>query len=189
MKKLSVIVAACVAFAAPVARAQDAAPRQLHVAPLVGAYVPTGDQRDDLEDALLVGLQLSYDVHPYVAVVGTFGWAPTEVKGLAEDLDLFQYDLGVQGQYPVALSNGVTLKPFVGAGLGARTYSFRDLDDVDAETDLAGYFSAGGAVLYRGVEVALTARDYLTDFDGVGAEGDSSTRNDLSLFASVGYAF
>jgi hypothetical protein len=37
--------------------------------------------------------------------------------------------------------------------------------------------------------VSVTARDYLTSFDGIGPEGDASTRNDLGLFASVAMRF
>jgi hypothetical protein len=94
----------------------------------------------------------------------------------------------VQGQYPVALASGWTLKPFVGVGVGARTYDFRDLD-VGTETDFAGYVAAGAGVEYRAVELRLTARDYLSAFDGIGAEVDSTARNDLGLFASVGARF
>jgi outer membrane protein with beta-barrel domain len=186
MKKLSVVVAAVAALAATTARAEEPV-RRWSIAPLVGAYIATGDQRDVLDDSLLTGLTLSYEIHPNLAVVGAFSWAPTQ--DLREnDLDLFQYDLGLQGQYPVALTRSLTLKPFVGVGLGARTYEYRDLA-VDAETDFAGYVSAGAGLEYEALELRLTARDYLSAFDGIGVEGDSSARNDLSLFASVGLRF
>jgi hypothetical protein len=78
---------------------------------------------------VLAGLTASYDVLPYLAVVGSFGWAPTEVKNLSNSkLDLYQYDLGVQGQYAFDAGYGLTLTPFAGLGAGGRTYSFRDLD-------------------------------------------------------------
>jgi hypothetical protein len=190
MKKLFAAVTAFAALAATPALAQQQAPRKLQVAPFVGAYVATGDQRDLLDDGLFGGLTASYDVHPYAAVIGSFGWAPTQAKGLArdEDLDIFQYDVGVQGQFPFDTGNGVTLKPFAGIGVGARTYSFRDLD-VDTETDFAGIVALGGSVEYRAFAVSVTARDYLTSFDGIGPEGDASTRNDLGLFASVAMRF
>jgi outer membrane protein with beta-barrel domain len=187
MTRLFLITAAVLAFGSAAARADEPA-RQLSVAPYLGAFIGTGDQRDLLDDAVLTGFTVSYEAHPYVAIVGAFGWSPTQVKGLGEDLDLFQYDLGVQGQYPVALANGVTLKPFLGVGAGARTYNFRDLD-VDAETDFAGYVSAGANVEYRQVALGLTARDYLTAYDGLTGQDESSTRNDLGLFASIAYRF
>jgi outer membrane protein with beta-barrel domain len=188
MKKTFVAVAALAALATTSAQAQES-PRKFEIAPLVGAYVPTGGQRDLLDDSVLVGLTASYDVIPYVAVLGSFSWAPTHAKGVGNgDLDLFQYDLGVQGQYPIALGNDLTLKPFVGVGAGARTYDFRDLK-VDAETDFAGYVSAGASLQYKAVAVSLTARDYLTPFDGIARKVSTTTRNDLALFGSVGVRF
>ncbi len=187
MKKLLAIAAAVIAFASTPARADEPS-RKLGVAPFVGAFVGTGDQRDLLDDSVLTGLTATYEVTPYVAVVGAFGWSPTQVKGLRQDLDLFQYDLGVQGQYPVALMDGWTLKPFLGVGAGARTYNFRDLD-VDAETDFAGYVAAGANVEHGPLALGLTARDYVTAYDGLAGEADQTARNDLGLFASVSVRF
>jgi opacity protein-like surface antigen len=189
MKRLLTIAAASLALASTAARAEEAQ-RRLDVEPFMGAYLPTGDQRDVLEDAFLAGVTASYDVHRYLAVVGTFSWSPTQVKGLAakEDLDLLQYDLGVEGHYPFALGGGLTLQPFVAVGGGARTYSFRDLD-VDAETDLAGYVAAGVSAQRGAFTVRVGARDALTDFDGLSGDGADSTRNDLAVFAGVGMRF
>lgn len=192
MKKLITAVAALVALAATPVLAQEQEPvRKFQVSPYVGAFIPTGDQRDVLDDALLTGLTLSYEANPYLSVVGSFGWAASQgmqAFSLDEDLDVFQYDLGVQGQYPVVLGSSLTLKPFVGAGVGARTYDFRDLD-LDAETDLVGYLSAGANLDYRSFTVGLAVRDYISDYDGIGVDEDSSTRNDISLFTTVGVRF
>jgi hypothetical protein len=191
MKKLVTAVGALVALAATPALAQEQEPvGKFQIAPYAGAFLPTGDQRDVLDDAFLAGLTLSYDVHPYVAVVGSFGWAGSQQRALTldEDLDVFQYDLGVQGQYPLAMGKDLTLKPFVGAGLGGRTYEFRDLD-VDSETDFVGYLSVGANLEYRQFAVGLTMRDYISDYDGIGREEDSEMRNDIALFASVGARF
>lgn len=188
MKRLIVIAAAVVGLTS-VASAQERT-RPFDVEPFVGAYVPTGDQRDLLDDAVTVGLTASYDVHDYVAILGSFSWAPTQVKGLAtdEDLDLFQYDVGVEGHYPFALGGGWAVQPFLGLGAGARTYSFRDLD-VDAETDFAGYVAAGVGAQRGPLSVRLSARDYVTSFDGLDGSGDDEARNDVSIFAGVGMRF
>jgi hypothetical protein len=191
MKKLVTAVGALVALAATPVLAQEQEPaRKFQISPYAGAFLPTGDQRDVLDDAFLAGLTLSYDVHPYVAVVGSFGWAGSQQQALTldEDLDVFQYDLGVQGQYPLAMGKDLTLKPFVGAGVGARTYEFRDLA-VDSETDFVGYLSVGANLEYRQFAVGLTMRDYVSDYDGVGREEDSEMRNDIALFASIGVRF
>lgn len=192
MKKLTAVLAAVLALGATAARAEEKpASRPFSISPYVGAFIPTGDQRDILDDAVQVGLTLSYDVHPNVAVVGSFSWAPTKAKGIVlsdRDLDLFQYDLGVQGQYPVVVAGDVTLRPFLGVGAGARTYSFRQ-SGLSSETDFAAYVSAGAKAEYKGFELGLTARDYLTAFDGLQGTESSTARNDLSLFASVGMRF
>lgn len=188
MKKLLATVFVFVTFASTHARAED--PRRLEVAAYAGAFLGTGDQRDLLDDAVLTGLIASYDIHPNVALVGSFAWAPSQAKGLAldNDVDLYQYDVGVQGQLAYELSSEVTLKPFAGLGVGARTYSLRNRD-VDAETDFAGYAALGASAEYRGFALRLTARDYLTSFDGLAGGGLSEARNNLGLFASAGMRF
>lgn len=187
--KRFIVIAAAVAGLTTTARAQEQT-RPFDIEPFFGAYVPTGDQRDLLDDALTVGLTASYDVHPWVAIVGSFSWAPTTVKGLAvdDDLDLFQYDAGVEGHYPFALGGGWAVQPFLGLGAGARTYSFRDLD-VDAETDLAGYVAVGVSAQRGPLTVRLSARDYVTSFDGLDGTGDDEARNDVSIFAGIGMRF
>src|ERR671930_799079 len=61
--------------------------------PFVGAYIPTGDQRDLLKDAVLVGAQLSYNVIPAFSVTGSFGWSPSKDRITAgnQTLDIYQY--------------------------------------------------------------------------------------------------
>lgn len=187
MKKLMIVAAAILGIAGN-AQAQDTT-RKLEISPYAGAYLGLGDQRDTLEDAFLAGLRLKYDFHPYVALTGSFAWSPTEAKQFAnEKLDVYQYDLGVQGQYPIALTADWTLKPFVGVGVGARTYDFRDLN-ADAETDFVWYSELGAGIERGPLAFAVTARDTMSAYDGLAGEQDSTTRIDLQLFGSVGLRF
>lgn len=189
MKRLVATLSTLVALAAP-ALAEEAPPT-MQLAPLLGALVPTGHQRALLDDAVLVGLTASLDVHRNVALVGAFGWAQTEGHGLAARsaiLDIAQYDLGIQGQLPIELGDGQTLKPFLGAGLGGRTYRFRDLH-VEAETDLVGYYALGVSLECRNLVIGATARNYLSDFDGIGAERGSSRASEVVVFGSLGARF
>jgi hypothetical protein len=192
MKKLVTAVAALVVLASTPALAQDREQgRKLQLSPYAGAFVPTGGMRDVLDDAFLTGLTLSVDLHPYLAVVGSFGWAASEGKEaatLGQDLNVFQYDVGLQAQYPFALGRGLTLKPFVGAGVGARTYDFSDLD-VGTESDFVNYFSAGASLEHRHLALGVTVRDTLSEYDGTVAAEDSSTHNDLAFFGSIGARF
>jgi len=178
MKKHLAVLAAVAALTASPARSQEP-DRRLELSPMVGAFVPILDQRDVFSDALLLGLRGTYDFHPNVALVATVSWARPESGG--EGVDLFQWDVGVQGQAPLALSGTWTLKPFVGVGIGTRTYAYVDLD-LDAQTDFA-FYSALGADLRTGrFGLGLTARHQLTAFSPV---GDSDARGDLALFATA----
>lgn len=192
MKKLVTAVLAHVLFVSTPALAQEQEPApSFQVSPYAGAFIPTGGQRDVLDDAVLTGLTLSFDLHRNLAVVGTFGWAASEGKDgltLGEDLNVFQYDMGLQGQYPFAIRKGLTLKPFVGAGFGVRTYDFSDLD-VNTQSDFVHYFAAGANLEYRHLAVGLAVRDYFGVYDGLLVDEDSSTHNDLAVFTSFGARF
>ena len=182
MKKTLALLSALAALAAAPARAEEPAAR-LEVAPLVGAFMPILDQRDTLGDALLVGLVGTYDFHPNVAFAASVAWAAPEAAG--RTVDLFQWDIGLQGQLPYALSGSWTLKPFVGVGVGTRTYDFRTAA-IETETDFHFYSALGASLRRGGLDVALTLRHELTTG---GPQGDSGTRGNLAPFASVGYRF
>jgi hypothetical protein len=158
--------------------------------PYVGAYIPTGDQRDLLKDAVLVGGQASYRINPNFAVTGTLGWSPSEdrVTPGNEKLDLWSYDVGGELRAPSWLQSGaLDFTPFVGLGAGARTYNYRDLD-VDSKTNFAGYGMLGGELGFGRFGFRLEARDYVSQFkpfDG----GDSKTRNDVTLATGLTLKF
>src|SRR5688500_1994982 len=116
--------------------------RGFEVRPYAGAYIPTGDQRDLLEDAVLVGAQASYWLRPQLAITGTFGWSTSKdrISVGNEKLDLYQYDIGAELRAPSWFTSGTwDFTPFAGLGVGGRTYDYRDLDDVDAKTNVAGF--------------------------------------------------
>lgn len=186
---LAATLSALAALAAP-AFAEEA-PRTTQLSPLLGVLIPTGHQRVILDDGVLIGLTASLDVHRNVALVGAFGWAQTAGHGLtlrSATLDVAQYDLGVQGQLPIELADGQTLKPFLGAGVGGRTYRFRDLH-VEAETDLVGYYALGVSLECRPLVISATARNYLSDFDGIGAKRGPSRASEFAVFGSLGARF
>jgi len=181
------------------ATAQEVVGRKIEVRPFVGAYVPTGDQRDELKDAFALGTTLAFRATPALSIVGSFGWSPAEAKlasaaaaddDAANDLDLFQYDAGLELGRDFALgASAWTWRPFIGIGAGARTYSFRDRN-VDSETDFAGYGAAGVQFDAGRFGFRLEARDYLSSFDGLdGKLSDSSTRNDLFLTGALSVQF
>jgi hypothetical protein len=168
--------------------AQDVQPRGA-LRPFVGAYIPTGEQRDFLKDAVLVGAQASWDVNQNLGLTASFGWAPAKDRVSVGDqtLDAFQYDLGIEGRAPQWLGTS-TFAPFLGAGLGARTYSYRDLD-VDSRSNLAGYTAIGFDLDVGPLGVRVEGRDYVSQFKPLTGGGDATTRNDLALLAGLAVRF
>ena len=150
-----------------------------------GALLPTGDQRDALRNARMNLAQLSFAVRPYLAVTTSAGWARSRDIATTGDpkLDVFTYDVGAELRADRWLSGkALTFTPFAGAGAGGRSYNYRSLD-VDATHNLAAYGSAGGELGYRRIRFRVEARDYLTGFKPLSANGASGRRNDVSVMA------
>jgi len=184
--------AALIALAplASVASAQ-APSTQFELRPLVGAYIPTGDQRDLLKDAVLVGGQASWRLVPALALTGAFGWSPSKDRITAgnQTLDIYQYDVGAELRTPSAYDAGIVdFTPFVGLGVGGRTYSYRDLD-VGSKTDFDGYGAIGGDIGFGPLALRIEGRDYVSQFKPLTGTGPTKTRNDIGLAAGIGYRF
>lgn len=195
--RYAALVAALATFAGSPARAQtgnEAAPRldpAFEVRPLVGVYIPTGDQSDIVKSAVLTGVQLSYAVIPHFAVTGTFAWSPTKDKVTAgnETVDLFQYDLGVEGRLPKTVGTGKwVISPFIGAGLGGRTYDYRDLD-ASSETTFAGYGALGADFWAGRYGFRIEGRDFISNFKGLSGGQSGETRNDIGVFGTLTMRF
>jgi hypothetical protein len=122
-----------------------------------------------------------------LALNGTFGWAPSRDLRTIEHpkLDVFSYDVGAEARGSEWFTDSpVTFAPFVGAGAGARSYNYRNLN-VDATHNLAGYASAGGELGVGRVGVRLELRDYLTGFKPLIGRGVSDTRNDIVIMVGL----
>lgn len=181
MKKLSLAVLLAL-LSAPAARADEPA-RRFEVAPFAGAFVPVAGQRAALSSALLLGARGTWDLHENVAIAATAAWARPESGGA--DVDLFQWDIGLQGQAPVALGRGWSLEPFAGVGVGTRTYSFVKLDRQD-RTDFVFYSGLGVDLRRDRLAVGVTARHQLTAFSPA---GESDARGDVALLGSLSWRF
>jgi hypothetical protein len=172
--------------------AQSASVGNFEIRPYVGAYIPTGDQRDLFKDAILAGAQGSYRFTPSIALTATVGWSPTEDRLTAgqETVDLWQYDIGAELRAPAWLQGeSWDFSPFVGLGVGGRTYDYRDLDNVDAKTNFAGYGALGGEFGFGQFGLRIEGRDYLSRFEPLTGTGDAKTRNDVSVAAGLTIRF
>lgn len=159
--------------------------------PFVGAFIPTGDQRDLLKDAVLVGGQASWRLVPALALTGTFAWSPSKDRITAgnQTLDIYQYDLGAELRTPSAYDAGIVdFTPFVGLGLGGRTYSYRNLD-VGSKTNFDGYGAIGGDIGFGPIALRIEGRDYVSQFKPLTGTGSTKTRNDIGLAAGIAYRF
>jgi hypothetical protein len=188
-RQVVIALAAVTAFTAA-ANAQTPTIK-FEVRPIVGAYIPTGDQRDILKDAVLVGAQASWHVIPALSFTGTFAWSPSKDRITAGDqtLDIYQYDVGAELRGASWYQTPAwDFTPFAGLGLGGRTYDYRDLD-AGSTTDFDGYGSLGGDFGIGAFGVRIEGRDYVSQFKPLTGTGDSKTRNDISLFVGLAYRF
>lgn len=153
----------------------------------VGALVAAGGERNLLDDAVLVGLTGSYEVIPFLAVVGSVSRAQTDAPREGER-SLLQYDVGLRGQLPFGAAEGVTVVPFLGGGVGARTTDDREVGGT-VNTDLTAYVGVGARVEYLFGNASVTVRDYVSGGHGPSLSNGRGTRHDLALCASVGVRF
>lgn len=178
-------------FIASAGTAQAQGSTAFELRPFVGAYIPTGDQRDLLKDAVLVGGQASWRAIPLLALTGTFAWSPSKDRLTPgnQTLDIYQYDVGAELRTPSGYNAGFAeLTPFVGLGLGGRTYSYRDLD-VGSKTNLDGYGAIGGDIGLGPIAFRIEGRDYVSQFKPLTGSGSTKTRNDIGLTAGIAYRF
>jgi hypothetical protein len=192
-----VLAVAALVLSARTASAQGPTTK-VELRPFVGAYVPTGAHRDLLRDAVLVGAQLGRPLTEYLAVTGSFGWAPAADKTPAagidfssrdEDVDLYQYDLALEGRLPdLAPSTRWSTRPYAALGVGGRTYSYRDVPGVGAETNVIGFGAVGLDVAppTRSLGIRFEVRDNVSAFKGLrGERGERTARNDVQFTAGL----
>jgi hypothetical protein len=151
--------------------------------PVVGVYIPTGDQRDALRDAFHLGAQASYPILPRLSVVGAVAWSASQRRDAPDNAttNVFHYDAGVEGYAAERRKNsGWYLSPFAGLGLGGRTYRARRGDEGD-QTRFTGYGALGAEATKRRFGIRFEARDYLSKSGPTRTQEKSGTRNDVTL--------
>lgn len=160
---------------------------------IAGAYIPTGSQADLLKSSVALGMQGGVELNPMLHLVATVTYATPKTKGVAftDDVHLYQYDAGAE-LFHVYSASGETIhwtfRPFLGAGVGARTYNPQH-SDVKSTTDMAGYGSLGAELQHQNIAVRLEARDYVTRFNGFRSELKTKTSNSLVVGGGLAFHF
>jgi len=182
------------------APAASRAPAGLELRPYIAAFVPTGLQRAVLGNAVVTGGQVGWQFHPHLAVTGSFGWAPTRNKQTVvidgrvstrsrEPLDLFAYDVGLEGRGTSFQGFAAwSTRPYLALGVGGRTYRYRHLDGADPQTNLVGYAAVGLDVNPDAGRVGLRveARNNVSAFRGLPGEFRAAQgRNDVQVSAGL----
>ena len=158
------------------------------IRPFAGAIIPTGDQRQLFTDAVMVGVQAAVELSPNFHVLGTFAWVPAQNKYpvALNNVNIFKYDVGVELGFARPIGGAWEVRPFIGAGLGARTYAYQ-ASTLATKTCTAGYGAMGTEFQLARTALRLEARDNLYCFRSPVSSVGSETRNDIGLAFGVAY--
>jgi hypothetical protein len=123
-------------------------------------------------------------------MLGTFGWVPGQTKypGLNDDVQILQYDVGVEFNMVRALGAAWLFRPFVGAGAGARSYLYEN-NDLRDRTCAVGYGALGMELQLDRAAIRLEGRDNVFCFRSALPRIKSTTRNDVGLSLGLAYHF
>jgi hypothetical protein len=184
------VIVAVLAFAVR-AQAQQVNTPTISVRPIVGALVAVGSQHDAMKNGVLVGGQGAWALDPNFAVLGTFGWSRSQDLTSAQqpNLDLYQYDLGLEGRTnDLTRGTVVITRPYAAVGAGARTYDLRNVVGTHLQTNPLLYSALGVELDHSGgvFGLRLEARDNITAFKGFRGEfADRTARHDLQFSAGL----
>lgn len=190
-RRCAALVVALVLAPLPLALAiAQEQPLGVELRPFLGAYFPMGTHADLLKTGSLVGFQLALRANRYVAVVGTAAWLPNGDRTASVDqaVDLYQYDVGAEAGMSRSLGTGAVVRPFLGLGLGGRTFGYRDREP-DPQHNIATYGAAGGQVQMGRLGLRVEARGYITGFKGLTGElTERKTRKDVTIATGLAVA-
>jgi hypothetical protein len=189
MRRLAVSLMAVAALAAsPQLRAQESTTiGAFELRPLVGAFIPTGSMRNEFRDAALYGIQggfeLSSDIH---LLLGGF-WSRNDTHASivgSKRADIWQFDAGIEANMIKPMGRDWFFRPFVGGGLGVRSYDYSATDG--SNRCFAGYGSVGAETQRFEGAFRFEARNYVTCYESP-ITGVKKTRNDVGL--TLGFVY
>jgi hypothetical protein len=102
------------------------------------------------------------------------------------NVDLFAYDVGMEMGWVWRLDEAWELRPFLGAGVGGRTYAYKASMVAD-QTTPAAYGALGTEFQHHRVALRLELRGHAFAFRSPVPGVASANQNDLSV--SIGLAY
>lgn len=114
--------------------------------------------------------------------------AHNKYSGFDENVSIFAYDVGTELGMVQTLGAGWELRPFVGLGVGARTYAYK-ANGLSDRTCAAGYGALGSEFQFDKLALRLEARDNVFCYRSPIAGVASKTRNDVGLAFGFAYHF
>ena len=161
---------------------------RLELRPVLGGLLATGAQRRTFEDAALLGVHLAAELRRNFHVVGAFSYIPSQTHradGGHDEILIFQWDLGAELNSRLRARRYWTPRPFVGGGVGRRTYENKRLELRHGYATVYGGFGIEYQTDVIGVR--LEARDYVSRFAGFDGTEPRGVRNDIALAIAIAY--
>ena len=155
-------------------------PRLLEVRPFVALSIPLGAQRESVNDALTLGLQGAMELEDGVHLVASGDWtsATAYVNGGSASVDVYQYDLGLELSRLHPPFFGWALNPFVGAGIGGRTWDYA-APSLRSRNCSAAYLGGGTELRHERTAIRVELRGQAFCYHVPGRSGEAVTRSDL----------
>ena len=175
-------------LAVAAAGAQTAPYPTVELRPFVGAFIPTGAQASDFKSVFSFGSQAALEISDYVTLTGNFAYSPatSKIPTIESRVHAYTYDVGAEFRTRAPLLTDLDMVPFLGGGLGGRTYDYAD-SRLPTESFFLGYGSVGTEFQLGRSAMRLELRDYVSQYNRPVDTKASSTRNDLNV--SLGFAY
>jgi hypothetical protein len=158
------------------------------IRPFAGAMFATGPQRGLFGNAPMFGIQAALETRPEFHLLGTFGWMPAHGRYSVVDqqVNILEYNLGVEAGFVKPLAGKWELRPFIGAGTGARAYLYRSVG-LENRACVSLYGALGTEFQLGHTALRLEARDNVFCYRSPVAGVATTTRNDVGVMFGLAY--
>jgi len=151
--------------------------------PMAGAFLPAGQMHRDFEPSVTAGVQGTLElldaVDGAVSVSWIDGRSRTDVYG--DRFAAWTFDAGLEFNSKQQVDVQTYMRPFLGAGVGARIYDFEHRRN---SAWPVAYASVGVERVILDVAYRIETRAYVSGF-GDAATGHRETRGDFAAMAGI----